>query len=103
MEKLKTYIRSVPLEAYIWFFSLTILALIDINEGSHFTICPLSGLGFEFCPGCGLGKSIHHLINLNFSDSFQAHPLGAAAFLILLHRIILLTLRGRQQVKSQTS
>jgi hypothetical protein len=103
MKNLKTYVRNIPLEGYIWILSFVILALINIDSDSHFTICPLSNLGISFCPGCGLGKSIHYLLNFNFIESFYAHPLGGAAFLVLLHRIFLLLKRGMNMAKSKTS
>lgn len=102
MEKLKTYFYSIPLEGYIWIISLIILAFINLNGESHFSICPLGSFGLDFCPGCGLGKSIHYFINFNFSDSQHSHPLGGIAFLILSHRIIFLLRRGFANQKQIT-
>jgi hypothetical protein len=75
-------------EAIIWIVSLLLLFLINSPNDLHFTICPIKNTGLFFCPGCGLGASIHYLLHLNFSESFSAHPLGLFAVIILLHRII---------------
>jgi len=74
-------------EVIIWICGLTYLALINSPETTHFTICPLSNLGIEFCPGCGLGNSISYLFNCNIISSFQAHPLGIFALVIITLRI----------------
>jgi hypothetical protein len=103
MEKLILFLKHFPLEGYIWVSSLVFLTLININSGTHFTICPLSNLGLSFCPGCGLGRSIHYFINLNLTDSFYTHPLGGAAFVILTYRIITLFRKGLQKTKPQIS
>lgn len=57
------------------------------TEGAHFTLCPIKNLGFNFCPGCGIGHSIHYAMTLNIRESFLHHPLGFFALLILLSRI----------------
>lgn len=51
------------------------------------SICPLDRLGFDFCPGCGLGKSIAFAARGNVSASFQSHPLGLFAILVIISRI----------------
>lgn len=74
-------------EAFIWSAAIILLFFINISGESHFTLCPLKNIGLDFCPGCGLGSSIHHLLHLNFQDSYNAHPLGIFAVIILIHRI----------------
>ena len=86
---MKTVLKF-PLEALIWLFGLITLALVSPDAG-HFTICPLSNLGFDFCPGCGLGTSISLLFHGKVAASFAAHPLGIFAVIILTYRIIHLT------------
>jgi len=63
-------------------------------EGSHFTLCPLQLLGFDFCPGCGLGRSCALLLNGQFEDSFYMHPMGIFSIPVIVFRIIQL-LRNR--------
>jgi hypothetical protein len=89
--KLFTIVRKIPLEGLIWISALLFLAVINVDSNNHFTLCPFNNLGFEFCPGCGLGKSIHFLFHLEIVKSFNAHPMGVFAFIILIHRIYILS------------
>jgi hypothetical protein len=77
------------MEAFIWGTGLLYLAIFNF-EYSHFSVCPLKLLGFEHCPGCGLGLSVHYLFRFSFSQSIKAHPLGPAALIIILFRIFTL-------------
>ncbi|HSD63389.1 MAG TPA: DUF2752 domain-containing protein [Ignavibacteriaceae bacterium] len=92
---MKSYFKKifslVSPEALIWTSGLMILAFIKTDSTSHFTICPLKIIGLDFCPGCGLGKSIHYLLHLELEQSFNAHPLGIFALGVLFHRIYELT------------
>jgi hypothetical protein len=102
IKKVEIFLKSFPLEGYIWIAALLFLGIVH-NESAHFTICPFNNLGIEFCPGCGLGKSIHHLISLNLSDSINTHPLGGIAFVILVYRIFSLTKNSMLKIKSKLS
>ncbi len=73
-------------EAYIWLIALLGLALLN-PENSHWTLCPLANMGFDFCPGCGLGRSVSHILHGEWIESWNAHPLGFLAVIILVHRI----------------
>lgn len=101
IKKLKIYLFALPLEGYIWIAAILLLALINV-DATHLTICPFHNLGIEFCPGCGLGRSIHYFINFKFANSFYAHPLGGAALFILLFRIFTLTREGIHSAKTNT-
>lgn len=81
------FFNIVNPEAFIWISGILILALVNVNDTSHFTICPFKNIGIDFCPGCGLGKSIHYLLSLDIEKSLQAHPLGPFAFAVLVRRI----------------
>jgi hypothetical protein len=81
-------LKRYPFEALIWSTGLLILALFDTS--GHFTLCPLKNAGLEFCPGCGLGKSISLLFQGELSVSLKTHPLGIFALFILSFRIIIL-------------
>jgi hypothetical protein len=81
------FLKRFPLETYIWIFALTILYFIEPHAG-HFSICPFYHLGFSFCPGCGLGTSINHLMHGDLFRSFESHPLGWFALIVLFSRII---------------
>ena len=81
-------LNRIPLEALIWISGLLLLAFAGTD--SHFTICPLKNAGLNFCPGCGLGKSITLLFHGELANSFAAHPLGIFALFVLTFRIITL-------------
>lgn len=72
-------------EAILWLFALVLLAVMD-PANNHASLCPLSWTGIDFCPGCGLGHSIAFLFRGEWQQSFEEHPLGGFAVLILLYR-----------------
>ena len=74
-------------EAVIWIVALMALAFTNPSD-HHYTLCPFHNLGWEFCPGCGIGRSISYAFHLQFERSFLAHPMGIPAVAILVHRII---------------
>lgn len=86
--KLSAVYKLLSLEGIIWIVSLIYLASLTNSNQSHFTICPLSNLGFEHCPGCGLGKSISLILHGKIFESFELHLLGIPALIIILFRII---------------
>lgn len=88
---LKFTAKMVSFETIIWVFSLLYLIFIHTPGDVSFTLCPLKNLGFEFCPGCGLGNSISYIFHGEFSQSFVSHPLGLFAFLVLCFRIMVIT------------
>ena len=86
--KVFSFVSLIGLEAFIWIAALVFLAFFVNPNEVHFTICPLSNLGFDHCPGCGLGNSIALIFRGDFSQSFSTHILGIPALLIILHRIL---------------
>ena len=85
-------LRRLPIELLTWTTGLLLLALIDtIDTQGHFTLCPLKNVGWDFCPGCGLGRSINQFFNGQLEASLKAHPLGIFAVIVLSFRIIDLT------------
>jgi len=80
--------KIIGLEAAIWIGALLYLAFVHTPGETHFTICPIKNLGFDFCPGCGLGNSIFLLFQGEIYNSFLSHPLGILAVTILIIRII---------------
>lgn len=83
----KNYFKIVGFEATIWIIGLSYLAFFSPVNETHFTICPLKNAGIDFCPGCGLGHSITQIFHGNFIQSFNTHPLGFFAILVIIHRI----------------
>jgi putative copper export protein len=80
--------RIIGLEAAIWIGALLYLAFVHTPGETHFTICPINNLGFDFCPGCGLGNSISLIFQGEIYNSFLSHPLGLLALTVLIIRII---------------
>jgi hypothetical protein len=74
----------------MWMAGLLYLMLINPYDIHHFTFCPLKNLGFNFCPGCGLGLSISKIFHFDFIGSFETHPLGMPALIIISNRIYVL-------------
>lgn len=92
IDRMRSYMNSVfkiinP-EVIIWSAALIYLAFLNDADVTHFSICPLSNLGIDSCPGCGLGKSITLFFNGDISGSFNTHLLGIPAVLILTYRIV---------------
>lgn len=87
---LKRYFSFIGFEALVWITGFTYLVFFSPVEQTHFTICPLKNSGIDFCPGCGLGHSITLLFHGNIIQSFQTHPLGFFAVIIIIHRIFTL-------------
>ena len=98
--KIFNLIKSIGLEGFIWIASLFYLAFFINPYEAHFTICPLSNLGFEHCPGCGLGNSIALIFRGQFAQSFESHILGIPALLIIFHRIFSLVIFNLRKTKS---
>ncbi len=74
-------------EAVIWIAALIFLAASN-PACHHYTLCPLDNLGFPYCPGCGLGRSIGYFLRLDIKSSFLAHPLGIPAVFLLVYRSV---------------
>ncbi len=80
------------IEILVWSLALLYLALINPDVPRLFSFCLFHNIGLEFCPGCGLGRSISYFLHGNIAQSFLTHPLGIPAVFILAHRIALLSL-----------
>lgn len=81
---------KLPIELICWMTALAALYFVNLGN-QHFTLCPLGSIGFDWCPGCGLGRSISLLMHGDFKASIAMHGLGIPAFLVLIHRIYVLT------------
>ena len=63
-------LKKINVEATIWIIALAALAVFNpYAPGKHFTLCILSHLGFDWCPGCGIGHSISFLLHGDFQSS----------------------------------
>ena len=83
-------LKRIPVEALVWLTGLMLLAFMDTGA-DHISLCPIKNAGFDFCPGCGLGRSVSLFLKGEISGSLQAHPLGIFAVIILSFRIVNLT------------
>ncbi|MDN3670777.1 DUF2752 domain-containing protein [Echinicola jeungdonensis] len=52
-----------------------------------FSLCPIHGLGGDWCPGCGLGRAMKLMIMGKWGTSWEMHPLAGFAWSVLLIRI----------------
>lgn len=68
-------------EAAMWLAALVALFFMN-TEGP--SLCVFKALGVEWCPGCGLGHSMHHALHLNFAAAIEEHILGIPAVMIIL-------------------
>jgi len=89
-------------ESLCWLISLTVLFFINPENQQHFTLCPLKNLGINYCPGCGLGRSISFFLHGDMRASFQAHVLGIPAFFIIVHRIYSIYQHKKKLLKYST-
>ncbi|PWD98557.1 DUF2752 domain-containing protein [Marinilabilia rubra] len=74
------------LEAFFWIVAILLLAFTNPGGAGHWSLCPIQNMGWDFCPGCGLGHSISWLFRGQFATSLSCHPLGIPAVFILLAR-----------------
>jgi hypothetical protein len=81
-------IKIIEPELILWVIALAALAFIDPYGEQHYSLCFFRNLGFDFCPGCGLGRSIGLLYRGELDASLNAHPLGAIALGVILARIV---------------
>lgn len=95
MQKLKLILKNIEWEGVLWLIGLTYLFFINPYEEPRFTLCPFHNLGIEFCPGCGLGRSISFIYHFDFINSFHTHPLGIIALVLIANRIIILLKRTK--------
>ncbi|KAA2245828.1 DUF2752 domain-containing protein [Chitinophaga agrisoli] len=83
--RLITSIKNLHIELLVWPLALTALYFMN-PHGSGPSLCPLKWLGVPWCPGCGLGHAIHYLLHGNWRASWNSHPMGAFALIVLLYR-----------------
>ncbi len=87
------------LELLMWIGALVSLIFVNPYETDHFTFCIFNQMGIDFCPGCGIGRSITMIYHGNFADSFRMHPLGIFALAVILYRIINLLPKHKLNLK----
>ncbi len=92
MTRFKQIIRFTGqhLELLIWVAAIAGL-FFSTTENHHYTLCPLNNLGFDYCPGCGLGRSVTLALHGRIAESLQMHPFGLIAIIVIFHRIFILS------------
>ncbi len=78
--------KTKHLEAWFWITAIIILAFSDPVANGHSSLCLIKQLNLGFCPGCGLGHSIAWIFRGEIIKSFQSHPFGIPAIIILMTR-----------------
>jgi hypothetical protein len=86
MISLSSIFKKANLELFIWISAIILLGFLN-PDSKQLSLCPLHFLGFHYCPGCGLGRSIALVFRGRFAESFAMHPLGFFALLIIGQRI----------------
>jgi hypothetical protein len=94
IDKFGKWYHMVGPEPFIWILAFVYLAIIDPTVTTAFSICPLHALGFQHCPGCGLGRSISFLLHGDIIGSFETHILGIPATIILILRVFTVVKNG---------
>ncbi|MBZ4190070.1 DUF2752 domain-containing protein [Niabella beijingensis] len=72
-------------ESITW--GAALILLFFMNTESTFSLCPFNALGI-WCPGCGIGHSIHHTLHLDLITAWQEHKLGIPATAVLIWQLI---------------
>jgi len=88
MKSITTIWQQLPLELIFWIGAFIGIFLIDPYGSEHFSLCPLDNLGFNWCPGCGLGRAMSLMTKGDLKASWSMHPLAVFAFAVIIFRII---------------
>ncbi len=88
---LRTLYWRIGIETLVWMTAFVYLAVHNPYVQAGFSVCPLENLGFHYCPGCGLGRSVSFLLHGDVARSLHTHILGIPATIILLSRTFSLT------------
>lgn len=94
-----TKFTTQNLELLMWIGALVSLIFVNPYQTDHFTLCIFNQMGIDFCPGCGIGRSITMIYHGNFADSFRMHPLGIFALVVIFYRILTLLPKHKLNLK----
>ncbi len=73
------------LELIVWTTAIIVLFFLPETPGP--SLCVFKAVGFDHCPGCGIGMSIHHALHLKLAQSWEDHPMGILAVFIIFMRV----------------
>ncbi len=85
--KIVNIIERIDFEVLFWLLAFLYLSVINPYQPKHLDFCLFSLVGIENCPGCGLGKSISMIFHGDIVGSFNSHPLGIPALILIIRRI----------------
>lgn len=63
------------LEPSMWMAALVLLFFMNAS-GETASLCLFKFLGVAHCPGCGLGRAVHHVLHGHIGQSLHYHVLG---------------------------
>ncbi|KAF0131295.1 MAG: hypothetical protein FD155_959 [Bacteroidetes bacterium] len=89
------------LEAWFWLTALVMLAFMN-PASTQQTLCLWHYLGVDACPGCGLGHSISAAFHGRIGESFNFHPLGMIAIVVLCARIFTIFIQFKNFTELKT-
>jgi hypothetical protein len=97
--------NHIPFELLFWVSALILLSTADLGpelDDSHFSLCPLATMGFTWCPGCGIGRAMAHLLHGQMTESWNYHWFGLPGLLIICFRVYtLIRLELKRRVKEK--
>lgn len=69
-----------------WLTAMIVLFFLP-EKTDQASLCIFSLVGFDHCPGCGMGHAIHYALRGRLAVSFDYHPLGIFAVIVIFNRI----------------
>lgn len=94
MSKMKMWFFK-HMELCFWITAIVLLFFLNTERAAD-SFCFFRWIGINWCPGCGIGHSMHAVLNFQFYKAFQYHPLGIVAVLIIFHRMTQLVIHTKQ-------
>jgi TM2 domain-containing membrane protein YozV len=85
--------KILNIELIFFIAGLIYLAIINPFSCNHLHFCIFGYLGLDFCPGCGLGRSVSFLLHGCLLESISEHPLGVVGLVLILNRIYTLSIK----------
>jgi len=89
---MKRILKILNFELIFFIGGLIYLAIINPFNFNHLHFCIFGLCGIDFCPGCGLGRSISFLLHGCLLESICEHPLGTIGLALILNRIYIIAM-----------
>ncbi len=87
LSTIRKYQRLVYTHFELIVWTTAIIVLFFLPETIGPSLCVFKAVGLNRCPGCGIGHSIQDALHFQFAASWNHHPLGILAVLIIFMRI----------------